>query len=128
MSLLEGRHALVTGAANGIGRAIVERFRAEGGDLRENSRWNGGQPVDAVVFANGVYYDTTGFSGGTTIGSTKFFGIDVDAVDHPERWAVVCLIGFALVWAVASGLYVYVANRRTGRSLVSTPSTPGFVA
>jgi NAD(P)-dependent dehydrogenase (short-subunit alcohol dehydrogenase family) len=30
MTLLEGRHAVVTGAANGIGRAIAERFRAEG--------------------------------------------------------------------------------------------------
>jgi 3-oxoacyl-[acyl-carrier protein] reductase len=30
VSLLEGRHALVTGAANGIGRAIAERFRQEG--------------------------------------------------------------------------------------------------
>ena len=30
MSLLAGRHTLVTGAANGIGRAVVERFRAEG--------------------------------------------------------------------------------------------------
>ena len=30
MPLLEGRHAIVTGAANGIGRAIADRFRAEG--------------------------------------------------------------------------------------------------
>jgi NAD(P)-dependent dehydrogenase (short-subunit alcohol dehydrogenase family) len=30
VSLLAGRHALVTGAANGIGRAVAERFRAEG--------------------------------------------------------------------------------------------------
>jgi 3-oxoacyl-[acyl-carrier protein] reductase len=30
VGLLAGRHALVTGAANGIGRAVAERFRAEG--------------------------------------------------------------------------------------------------
>jgi NAD(P)-dependent dehydrogenase (short-subunit alcohol dehydrogenase family) len=30
MTLLEGRHAVVTGAVNGIGRAIAERFRVEG--------------------------------------------------------------------------------------------------
>jgi NAD(P)-dependent dehydrogenase (short-subunit alcohol dehydrogenase family) len=30
LSLLTGRHAFVTGAANGIGRAVAERFRAEG--------------------------------------------------------------------------------------------------
>jgi NAD(P)-dependent dehydrogenase (short-subunit alcohol dehydrogenase family) len=30
MPLLDGRHAIVTGAANGIGRAIAHRFRAEG--------------------------------------------------------------------------------------------------
>jgi NAD(P)-dependent dehydrogenase (short-subunit alcohol dehydrogenase family) len=30
LSLLTGRHAIVTGAANGIGRAVAERFRAEG--------------------------------------------------------------------------------------------------
>src|SRR5216684_2706920 len=37
-------------------------------------------------------------------------------------------IGFALVWAIASGLYVVLSNRRTGRSLVSTPSTPRVLA
>jgi NAD(P)-dependent dehydrogenase (short-subunit alcohol dehydrogenase family) len=31
VNLLESRHALVTGAANGIGKAIAARFRAEGG-------------------------------------------------------------------------------------------------
>lgn len=30
MSLLAGRHALVTGAANGIGLAVAQRFRSEG--------------------------------------------------------------------------------------------------
>jgi amino acid transporter len=30
-------------------------------------------------------------------------------------------IGFALLWAVVSGIYVVVSNRRTGRSLVSQP-------
>jgi 3-oxoacyl-[acyl-carrier protein] reductase len=30
VTLLDGRHALVTGAANGIGRAIAQRFREEG--------------------------------------------------------------------------------------------------
>jgi amino acid transporter len=31
-------------------------------------------------------------------------------------------IGFALIWAVASGVYVVVSNRRSGRSLMSAPS------
>jgi amino acid transporter len=33
-------------------------------------------------------------------------------------------VGFALVWAVVSGIYVVVSNRRTGRSLVPAPAAP----
>jgi 3-oxoacyl-[acyl-carrier protein] reductase len=66
VSLLEGRHALVTGAANGIGKAVVERFRAEGAvvsgvdvedgadhrfDLSETQRL--GELVASVEHANG---------------------------------------------------------------------------
>lgn len=66
MNLLEGRHALVTGAANGIGKAVVERFGAEGArvsgvdveegadfrfDLSETERL--GELVDSVEAANG---------------------------------------------------------------------------
>jgi 3-oxoacyl-[acyl-carrier protein] reductase len=78
MSLLEGRHALVTGAANGIGRAIAERFRAEGAkvsgvdveagvefraDLAETERLPAlvdaveaaGGPLDVLVSVAGIY-------------------------------------------------------------------------
>jgi NAD(P)-dependent dehydrogenase (short-subunit alcohol dehydrogenase family) len=66
VNLLEGRHALVTGAANGIGKAVAERFQAEGAtvsgvdveggadfrfDLSETERL--GELVASVEEANG---------------------------------------------------------------------------
>jgi NAD(P)-dependent dehydrogenase (short-subunit alcohol dehydrogenase family) len=75
---LEGRHALVTGAANGIGKAIAARFRTEGArvsgvdvesgaefqfDLAETERLaalvdqveEAGGPVDVLVSVAGIY-------------------------------------------------------------------------
>jgi NAD(P)-dependent dehydrogenase (short-subunit alcohol dehydrogenase family) len=43
MGAFEGRHALVTGAANGIGRAVAERFRAEGARVSGVDREGGAE-------------------------------------------------------------------------------------
>ena len=53
MSLLEGRVAIVTGAASGIGRAIAQRFASEGAtvvvaDTREDPI-EGGEPIVAQL-------------------------------------------------------------------------------
>jgi glucose 1-dehydrogenase len=58
MSLLEGRVAIITGAASGIGRAIALRFAAEGAivvvaDTREDPIQGGDATVDLIRRAGG---------------------------------------------------------------------------
>ncbi|HST38420.1 MAG TPA: ABC transporter permease, partial [Conexibacter sp.] len=51
----------------------------------------------------------TGGLGGTVVDQVKLFGLDVNAIDHPRRYGLLCLAAFALA-ALA------VANLRRGRA------------
>jgi ABC-type branched-subunit amino acid transport system ATPase component/branched-subunit amino acid ABC-type transport system permease component len=51
----------------------------------------------------------TGGDVGTTVGNPRLFGVDIDAISHANRYAIVCL-----VFLVLAGLAV--ANLRRGRS------------
>jgi ABC-type branched-subunit amino acid transport system ATPase component/branched-subunit amino acid ABC-type transport system permease component len=73
-----------------------------------------GFTVSEVVFANNQYLGGQ-LDGGTPIGLVKLFGIEVDAFNHPHRWALVSLVAF-----VAVGLMVANLRRsRTGRRLIA---------
>ena len=70
-----------------------------------------GYAVSEVVFANSRYLGNT-LDGGTKIGPSKLFGIDVDAFNHPHRWAVVCLIALVLAGLMVANLRRSVTGRR----------------
>ena len=74
-----------------------------------------GFAVSAVIFSNSDYVATRTLDNGTNIGSTTLFWVDVNAIDHPERWAVVCLVGFSLVVVLVANL----RRSRTGRRLIA---------
>ncbi|MDY7106851.1 MAG: branched-chain amino acid ABC transporter permease/ATP-binding protein [Actinomycetota bacterium] len=65
-----------------------------------------GSAIELMVFNNGRFVG--GFAG-TTIGKPSLFGIDVNAIAHPGRYAIVCMVVFI---AVA----LMVANLRRGRA------------
>ena len=67
-----------------------------------------------MIFANSAWIGKS-TAGGTNIGKVKLFGIDVNAVDHPQRWAIVSLIAFVLVGLLVANL----RRSRTGRRLIA---------
>jgi sulfate-transporting ATPase len=73
-----------------------------------------GFTVQELVF-NNPNYTGNPIDGGTKIGAPKLFGIEVDAVRHPERWAVVCLVGLVL----GSLLVANLRRSRSGRRLIA---------
>ncbi len=65
-----------------------------------------GSAMELMLFNNGDFVG--GFSG-TRIGKPDLFGWDINAIAHPGRYAIVCMIGFVLFTFM-------VASMRRGRS------------
>ncbi len=65
-----------------------------------------GSAMELTIFNNG---DLVGGFAGTRIGKPTLFGWDINAIAHPGRYAIVCLLGFVVV-------ALMVASMRRGRS------------
>ncbi|ONH55558.1 hypothetical protein CcI49_29075 [Frankia sp. CcI49] len=68
-----------------------------------------GSAVQAVLFNNSSY---TGGETGTVVGTQTFFGVELDAVASPGRYAVFTLIWLLLAMAVVSNLRRSASGRR----------------
>jgi len=65
-----------------------------------------GSAIELMIFNNG---DLVGGFNGTRIGNPSIFGLDINAISHPGRYAIVCMVVLALV-------SLMVASMRRGRS------------
>jgi sulfate-transporting ATPase len=65
-----------------------------------------GSAMELMVFNNG---DLVGGFAGTQVGRAELFGFDINAISHPGRYAIVCMVILALV-------SLMVASMRRGRS------------
>ena len=74
-----------------------------------------GVAVYDVLFDNPNY---TGGTAGTTVGPATFFGVSLDPIIHPDRYAAFCL-----GWFVVAGVVVTKVRRgRVGRRLIAIRS------
>ncbi len=65
-----------------------------------------GSAIELMIFNNG---DFVGGFAGTDIGKPSIFGWDINAITHPGRYAIVCLVFFVIA-------ALMVASMRRGRS------------
>jgi sulfate-transporting ATPase len=65
--------------------------------------------VNAVLFQNVNY---TGGLQGTATGDTKLFGLDINAITHPNRWGVFVLILFVVCAILVANLRRSASGRR----------------
>jgi ABC-type branched-subunit amino acid transport system ATPase component/branched-subunit amino acid ABC-type transport system permease component len=71
-----------------------------------------GLAVQNIVFSNSEW---NGGLGGTIMGRQELFGISIDRVEHPETYALVCLVCFV----VAALVVANVRRGRVGRRLIA---------
>jgi ABC-type branched-subunit amino acid transport system ATPase component/branched-subunit amino acid ABC-type transport system permease component len=71
-----------------------------------------GLVLQQIVFANGTL---TGGTSGTVVGAQHFFGVNIDPIRHPGRYAT-----FVLIWLLIAALSVCNLRRgRAGRRLIA---------
>jgi sulfate-transporting ATPase len=68
-----------------------------------------GVAVQSLIFSNVKY---TGGISGTEIGTTSLFGLDIDAIGHPERYGIFVLVAFLVAALVVANLRRSAAGRR----------------
>ncbi|MER5428058.1 branched-chain amino acid ABC transporter permease/ATP-binding protein [Streptomyces sp. NPDC002588] len=73
-----------------------------------------GTTLEAMVFQN-TDLSTTPGSDGIAVGKQTLFGVGISGIDHPQRYAAVVLVLFALATLVVAN----VRRSRTGRRLVA---------
>jgi sulfate-transporting ATPase len=65
--------------------------------------------VSVLLFQNIKY--TGGFEG-TNVGATELFGLDVDAINHPQRWGLLVLAAFVVCALVVANVRRSISGRR----------------